>query len=162
MNELLGESLTMKVVLFTVLLILLNIVTVENIFVSAQTQEPYVLKNNGYACALFQPMLMDAYRMALQKEEKIFVIASLGTGENNSIFNKARLEQVEMVADIHRFDKDRFILTQGNKIDGPGQLAVYVGSQLFLIVQANRGAYICATCEHTYNVPIKRKNRKTK
>ena len=74
---------------------------------------------------------------AQQNNERLFVVARLGSGEKSHQINQARLAGVRRELVNRKFELPP-VYAEGERVQGQGRVEFYVGSRLYMIVLAGR------------------------
>lgn len=70
----------------------------------------------------------------------VILIARLGDGEKSRKYNERRLIVVKTgINRLGRYPAEKIITTQGERVQGKGQVEVYLGGRLFAVFKAGRG-----------------------
>ena len=118
--------------------------------VNAQNKgiEPYVVQGDPSACesnAASFDTLANMLRSGI--DERLFVVARLGKGENSRELNRRRLYNVRTYFKGNwEIDAKRFVFAEGDKIEGEGRVEFYIGSALIIVSLVKRGKDICVDC----------------
>ena len=130
------------------LLILLTLSFDRHVNGQGQAFEPYVVPGNHSACEVNAATFDNLANMLRSSEERLFIVARLGTGESSVELNRRRLYNVRTYfkEGWPNVESKRFVFAQGNRVEGEGRIEFYVGSQLFQISLVRRGKDICVDC----------------
>jgi hypothetical protein len=81
-------------------------------------------------------------------EQRLFIVARLGTGEVLRDLNRRRLYNVRTYfkEGWPNVDPKRFVFAEGDRVEGEGRIEFYVGSHLMQISLVKRGKDICVDC----------------
>jgi hypothetical protein len=77
-------------------------------------------------------------------KERAFVIAHLGTGETNPRLNQRRLNDVKTQFGVG--DSPKITFAEGARVQGPGRIDFYLGSEPMSVSLLARNGDFCATC----------------
>jgi hypothetical protein len=110
--------------------------------------EPYVVPARSGACEVNAAAFDSLANTLLSDDERLFIVARLGTGETSRELNRRRLHNVRTYFKDGwpQIDAKRFIFTEGDKVNGEGRVEFYVGSALMQISLVHRGGDICVDC----------------
>ena len=110
--------------------------------------KPYVVPANHSACETNAAAFDNLANMLLSSEERLFIVARLGTGESSVELNRRRLYNVRTYfkEGWPNVDSKRFVFAQGDRVEGEGRIEFYIGSHLFQISLVRRGKDICVDC----------------
>lgn len=135
----------MKATLFTIACLLFLVGPV-----SAQDKplEPYVVEGNASACEVNAATFDNLANILRSSDERLFVIARLGTGERSRDFNRRRLHNVRtyFTESWPTLGPKRIVFAEGERVEGDGRVEFYIGSRLFQISLVKRGRDICVDC----------------
>ncbi len=82
-----------------------------------------------------------------ENNERLFIIARLGKGENSRELNRRRLYNVRYVLkDRWKIDASRFVVAAGEKVSSEGRIEFYIGSKLTQILLVKKSRDICVAC----------------
>jgi hypothetical protein len=114
----------------------------------AQDQHPPdIIAANTKRCQLNTIYIADLKQVARIKNERVFVIAHLGSGETSSALNRRRLRDIGAEFDeISPMSRDKLILAQGQRLRGRGRVEVYLGSELYFVSYMPRNGAFCSAC----------------
>ncbi|HSE22383.1 MAG TPA: hypothetical protein VLB68_12030 [Pyrinomonadaceae bacterium] len=134
----------MKKLLLLILLILFD----RHVNGQDKALEPYVVPGNHSACEVNAAAFDNLANMLRSSEERLFIVARLGTGESSVELNRRRLYNVRTYfkEGWPNVESKRFVFAQGDRVEGEGRIEFYVGSQLFQISLVRRGKDICVDC----------------
>ncbi len=79
------------------------------------------------------------------KNERVFVIARLGSGDKSRYVNHRRLHNARTYLE-NRLAPERIISAEGQRVEGEGRVEFYLGSELVLISRIKRNADLCVNC----------------
>jgi hypothetical protein len=113
---------------------------------TAQTPVMTVEANNS-ACEVNAASIDNVANVLRSTEDRLFVIARLGTGESSRDLNRRRLSNVSAYfLSNWKIDSSRITFAAGSKLNGPGRVEFYVGSTLWLVSYVKPGRDICVDC----------------
>ena len=91
--------------------------------------EPEVIPANAARCQRNTINIANLKQVARLKNEKVFVIAHLGSGEMSQNLNRRRLKDIGAEFDqIGVMDRQTLILAEGERVKGQPRVDVYLGS----------------------------------
>ena len=112
-----------------------------------QAQE--VFQTDGRECEVNRLYLNDLARRVMETKERLFVIARLGTGENNRYLNYRRLYNVREYFNLNfgkQLPEENLLLAESKTIKGSGRVEFYLGSKLVMQVSFKRRSDFCVDC----------------
>src|SRR5882724_11434814 len=81
-------------------------------------------------------------------EETIIVIGRLGRGESSRELVRRRLRNLqEFIYFTRGISKERVVTAEGNRVNGLGQVDVYLNGKLFIVFRMKRGKDFLTNCE---------------
>ena len=114
--------------------------------VSAQTS-PITVEANASACEVNAAAFDNLANILRSNNERLFVVARLGKGENSRDLNRRRLSNVRAYFMTNwKIDSARFLFAVGPAVNGEGRVEFYVGSTLLLVSFVKPGKDICVDC----------------
>lgn len=122
-----------------------------------EKSETIIVKGDDNACEL-NSLYLDNLRMRFmsQDNQRVFVIARLGSKETSTRLNRLRLNSVKIYTVVSgRFPKEMTIFAEGERAEGEGRIEFYLGSRLYLVALVAPGKNICLTCCDDSYVPSK-------
>jgi hypothetical protein len=123
-------------------LALLLTVVIGTSFLSASgsAQElPYVVPNVDCHAEEHVKAILDHAYIAQNKDETIFIIARLGTGETSRRLNQRRLyAPSQFLIETRGTPKDKLVAAEGERVKGPGQVELYVNGKLYAVFKMKR------------------------
>ena len=127
--------------------------------------EPEVILANAERCQRNTINVTNLKQIARLENQKIFVIAHLGTGEKSSNLNRRRLKDVGAEFDQGGpMSRENLILAEGERVKGLARIDVYIGSKLQFISYIPRNGDFCSLCcnrrEEFYKNWNRRRTRK--
>jgi hypothetical protein len=141
-----------KLTLIILILTFCILADVETALGQSEENRPRIIeKESGdYILSQMDILLNEAY----QRKERVYVVSRLGTGEKNIRLNLARLAKAKEYFRVRKVldMQDKFsppIFAEGENIKGKGRMEFYIGSQLFLVVLAERNkgmSFMCDEC----------------
>ena len=110
--------------------------------------EPYVVPGNPSACEVNAASFDNLANILRSNDERLFVVARLGKGENSRELNRRRLHNVRTYFKDGWPDTgaQRFVFAEGDRVEGEGRVEFYIGSNLMQISLVKRGKDICVDC----------------
>jgi hypothetical protein len=110
--------------------------------------EPYVVPGNHSACEVNAAAFDNLANMLRSSEERLFILARLGTGETSAELNRRRLHNVRTYfkEGWPNVASKRFVFAHGDRVEGEGRIEFYIGSRLVQISLVRRGGDICVDC----------------
>jgi hypothetical protein len=118
---------------FVHILIILSVVPFASSVTKAQSPspEPEVILANTTRCQRNTINIANLKQVARIKNEKVFVIAHLGSGEVSQNLNRPRLRDIGAEFDqIGPMDRKTLVLAEGERVKGQARVDVYLGSEL--------------------------------
>ena len=83
--------------------------------------------------------ILDHASIDAQKDERIFIIARLGTGESSRSLSRRRLHAPRhYVMKTRGIPENRIIVPEAGRVKGLGQVEVYLGGKLFALFKMKR------------------------
>ena len=131
------------------ILIILSVVSFDSIVTRAQSPspEPEVIPANATRCQRNTINIANLKQVARIKNEKVFVIAHLGSGEVSQNPNRRRLRDIGAEFDqISPMDRNTLILAEGERVRGQPRVDVYLGSDLYFISYIPQKGDFCSLC----------------
>jgi len=90
-------------------------------------------------------VLLEAHKTG--EGTSIILVARLGTGERGHRLSRERLRQLAAHLTKNRsFPKGRLVMAEGERARGLGQVEVYVGGKLYVILMVKRGRDFATGC----------------
>jgi hypothetical protein len=81
-------------------------------------------------------------------EESIIAIGRLGRGESSRELVRRRLRNLqEFIYFTRGISKERVVTAEGNRVDGLGQVEVYIKGKLFIVFRLKRNRDFLTNCE---------------
>jgi hypothetical protein len=81
-------------------------------------------------------------------EETIIAIGRLGRGESSRELVRRRLRNLqEFIYFTRGISKERVVTAEGNRVDGLGQVEVYIKGKLFVVFRLKRNRDFLTNCE---------------
>jgi len=119
-------------------------------FVNCESQKldlPRVFPHfDGSHCETIKAEL-DLLAERAPQDAAIIIIARLGAGEYSRSLNRRRLKGMREYLEMTRgISKDRLIVAEGSRVNGPGQVDFYLGGKLFLRFTINRNKDLTRGC----------------
>ena len=144
-NHRIGDSNYMKKLLLPIWLTLLFAGHVNG---QGKAPEPYVVPGNNSACEVNAATFDTFANILLSSQQRLFIVARLGSGESSIELNRRRLYNVRTYfkEGWPKVAPERFVFAQGDRVEGEGRIEFYMGSQLFQISLVKRGRDICVDC----------------
>lgn len=119
----------------------------NNVLAQKNPDEPAIIKGDSNSCELNAAYLDMLANMARSSNERIFVIARLGRGEQSSLISRRRLQSVrEQFVRVRALSAQRIILAEGDYINDDGRIEYYFGSKLIFVSLAGRNEGLCLSC----------------
>ena len=99
-------------------------------------------------CEVNNSIIQSAIHVTLQLDSRLFVISRLGTGETRQRLGHRRLWNVRAMIVSHRpLGPAKLITAEGERVEGPGRVEFYVGSELIIVATfRRRNADFCVDC----------------
>jgi hypothetical protein len=152
------------------ILLVVLIMSAADIRLKAQSKavEPTIVQGDVNACEVNAAMFDSLANILRSTDERLFIVARLGTGEISRELNRRRLFNVRAYFNNGwpGVEAKRFVFAEGDKSEGAGRVEFYLGSKLMLISLVNRGKDICVDCceypDPRYYGAGKRDNHKRK
>jgi hypothetical protein len=106
------------------------------------------VQGNASACETNAAAFDNLANILRSSEERLFVVARLGTGESSADLNRRRLYNVRTYfkEGWPNAEPKRFVFAEGDRVEGEGRVEFYVGSHLIQISLIRRGRDICVDC----------------
>lgn len=82
----------------------------------------------------------------IEKSDFLVLVAHLGKDETNRKFNHRRLHNVRERIIARGIDSKKFIVAEGEKVNGLGRVEVYAGGKLIEVFPVKRNRDICVEC----------------
>jgi len=109
--------------------------------------EPEIIPANATRCQRNTINIANLKEVARIKNEKIFVISHLGSGEMSRELNRRRLRDIGAEFDqISPMDRKILILAEGERVKGQPRVEVYLGSELYFVSYIPRNGDFCSLC----------------
>jgi len=118
------------------ILIILSVVSFASAMTKAQSPspEPEVIPANATRCQRNTINIANLKQVARIKNEKVFVIGHLGSGEVSQHLNRRRLKDIRAEFDqIGPMDRKALILAEAERVKGQPRVDVYLGSELYFV-----------------------------
>ena len=117
----------------------------------ARSAKPIVVGGNqgvdGWNCDTTKAAF-DHIAQSAGTEETIIVIGRLGRGELSRELIRRRLRNLEEFIYFTRgISKERVVKAEGERVDGLGQVEVYIKGKLFMIFRMKRNRDFLTNCE---------------
>ncbi len=81
------------------------------------------------------------------RSDPIILVARLGDGETSRRYNQQRLAAIkDTIGFRNRYPSEKFVLTQGERVKGKGQVEVYISGRLSTIFKAGRRKNLRGRC----------------
>lgn len=104
--------------------------------------------NEGISCEEHLAISDFLLNEAEVQSESIILIARLGDGETSRRYNQQRLAAIkDTIGFRNRYPSEKFVLTQGERVKGKGQVEVYIGGRLSTIFKAGRRKNLRGRCQ---------------
>lgn len=82
------------------------------------------------------------------EEETIIVIGRLGRGESSRVLVRRRLRNLqEFIYFTRGISKERVVSAEGGRVDGFGEVDVYIRGKLFIVFRLKRNKDFLTNCE---------------
>jgi hypothetical protein len=109
--------------------------------------EPETIPPNALRCQRNTINIANMKALARTKDERVFVIAHLGSGEASQYLNARRLRVVGAEFDQNSpMSRDKLILAEGARVKGHARIDVYLGSELYFVSYIPLNGNFCALC----------------
>jgi hypothetical protein len=109
--------------------------------------EPDVILANATRCQRNTINVANLKQIARIKNERVFVIAHLGSGEVSQNLSRRRLKDIGAEFDqIGPMDRKTLILAEGERVKGQPRVEVYLGSELYFVSYIPRNGDFCSLC----------------
>ncbi len=82
----------------------------------------------------------------IEKSDFLVLVARLGKGETNRRFNQRRLHNIRERIIARGIDPKKFIVAEGEKVNGLGRVEVYAGGKLIEVFPVPRNRDVCVEC----------------
>ena len=131
------------------ILIILSVVSFASSVTKAQgpSPEPEVIPANTTRCQRNTINIANLKQVARIKNEKVFVIAHLGSGEVSRNLNRRRLKDIGVEFDqIGPMDRKTLVMAEGERVKGQPRVDVYLGSKLYFVSYIPRNGDFCSLC----------------
>lgn len=94
----------------------------------------------------------------LSQDASVSVVARLGTDEHSDLVNQARLSQVKSWFTSFKIPSAKITYRAGERVNGKGQVNIYVGTEYFIQGLAAHNALLCiGNCSSSCTKPIRLK-----
>jgi hypothetical protein len=131
------------------ILIILSVVSYSSSITKAQSPspEPEVIPANATRCQRNTTNIANLKQVARIRNEKVFVIAHLGSGEVSQNLNRRRLKDIGSEFDqIGPMDRKILILAEGERVKGQPRVDFYLGSELYFVSYIPRNGDFSSLC----------------
>ena len=127
----------------------LSVVSCASSVTLAQNASPEaeVIPANARRCQRNTINIANLKQVARLKNEKVFVIVHLGSGEISQRLNRRRLRDIGAEFDqVSPMDRSSLILAEGERVKGQPRADVYLGSELYFVSYMPKNGDFCSLC----------------
>lgn len=130
-------------------IVLLSVASCASSVTLAQNPSPEaeVIPANARRCQRNTVNIASLKQIARLKNEKVFVIVHLGSGEVSQRLNRRRLRDIAAEFDqVSPMDRNSLILAEGERVKGRPRADVYLGSKLHFVSYMPKNGDFCSLC----------------